>query len=55
MPEAGSTKHENPPIPPLVKGGWGDFHINHGKKDYQCSLLHLPDKHFQPYETKIQP
>jgi hypothetical protein len=28
MPEAGSTKHENPPIPPFVKGGWGDFHIN---------------------------
>ena len=23
-----TTKHENPSIPPLAKGGWGDFHIN---------------------------
>jgi hypothetical protein len=25
MPEAGSTKHENPPLPPFGKGGMGGF------------------------------
>ena len=28
MPGADTTKDENPAIPPLVKGGWRDFHIN---------------------------
>ena len=25
MPEAGTTKHENPPLPPFVKGGMDGF------------------------------
>jgi hypothetical protein len=30
-----------PPYPPLVKGGWGDFHINRIKRlaEYRKSVL----------------
>ena len=31
MPEAGSTKHENPPLPPFGKGGMGGFSYKQGK------------------------
>jgi hypothetical protein len=41
MPEAGTTKHKKiPPYPPLVKGGWVDFHI---KEEGAHGENHLKD------------
>jgi len=45
MPVSGTTKHENPPLPPFGKGGMGGFSYKVARKDASPPLIIFDEIH----------